>query len=358
MVKKLSRREFLQLGMLSTAGLAFSPYLKGFFAVDAGKMGGLVRITADSVSVYSQPSDKSEILYQRYFDELVNIYYDVESDFGPGYNPVWYRVWGGYIHSAYTVKVHTQLNPIIYNFPDTGLLTEVTVPYTQSWHYNTLTGWKPLYRLYFGSTHWIRTIDEGPDGEPWYKIEDEMDTSYTYFVPAPHLRIVPDEELTPLSPEVPPEDKLIVVSIPEQTLTAYEGNLVVLKTKIASGVPRQSIPGEISTDTPKGDDFHISSKMPSKHMGNGIFHSDRVDANGLPYYDYEIPGVPWTTFFVPDIGVAIHGTYWHTNYGTVMSHGCVNMRCEEAKWIFRWTTPVWNPGTWEQRGYGTRVVVK
>jgi lipoprotein-anchoring transpeptidase ErfK/SrfK len=185
-----------------------------------------------------------------------------------------------------------------------------------------------------------------------------MDSNYIYFVPAQHLRAVPDSELTPISPDVPSEEKLIVVSIPEQTLTAYEGNSIVMQTKIASGVPRQSIPGQISTDTPKGNDFHVSSKMPSKHMGNGILFSDKVDANGVPVYEYEIPGVPWTTFFEPKTGVAFHGTYWHTNYGTPMSHGCVNMRLEESKWIFRWTTPVWEPGVWEKRGYGTRVIVR
>jgi lipoprotein-anchoring transpeptidase ErfK/SrfK len=88
--------------------------------------------------------------------------------------------------------------------------------------------------------------------------------------------------------------------------------------------------------------------MASKHMGNGQL-TDDLEA-------YELPGVPWTTFFAQN-GVALHGTYWHTNYGMTMSHGCVNMRTEEAKWIFRWTTPVIAPETWEQTGYGTRVLV-
>jgi lipoprotein-anchoring transpeptidase ErfK/SrfK len=89
--------------------------------------------------------------------------------------------------------------------------------------------------------------------------------------------------------------------------------------------------------------------MASKHMGNGEVTAD-IDA-------YELPGVPWTTFFAPH-GVALHGTYWHTNYGMMMSHGCVNLRPEESKWIFRWTTPVVQPDTWEQTGYGTLVIVK
>jgi lipoprotein-anchoring transpeptidase ErfK/SrfK len=57
-------------------------------------------------------------------------------------------------------------------------------------------------------------------------------------------------------------------------------------------------------------------------------------------------------------GVATHGTYWHTNWGTPMSHGCVNMRTEEAKWLFRWTTPVTPSDAINKVGRGTRVTVK
>jgi len=357
MVKKLSRRSFLQLGAYSLAGLTLTPYLDGFSDRFSDKTGRIIRIATDSVSIYKKPSDESEILYQRYFDDLVNVYYSVISEFGPGYNPVWYRVWGGYIHSAHTIEVQNHLNPILYSFPENGLLTEVTVPYTQSWFYHSMDGWRPTYRLYYGSNHWVVDIDEGPDGEAWYKIEDELDSSYQYFVPAQHLRAVPDDELLPISPDVPAHEKYIMVSIAQQTVTAYEGSLVVMQTKISSGVPRANIPGLIPTDTPQGDDFHVSAKMPSKHMGNGHLYPEKVDAYGSPLYEYEIPGVPWTTFFEPVTGVAFHGTYWHTNFGMTMSHGCVNMRNEDAKWIFRWTTPIWKPGVWEERGWGTRVIV-
>jgi hypothetical protein len=40
-----------------------------------------------------------------------------------------------------------------------------------------------------------------------------------------------------------------------------------------------------------------------------------------------------------------------------MSRGCVNVPTDVANWIFRWTTPVSQPSTWEQRGYGTVVEV-
>jgi lipoprotein-anchoring transpeptidase ErfK/SrfK len=347
MKSAFSRRDFLKLSALSVASLAFRP--KRFFQ-DGLDTGDIARVAIRSVSVYSEPTDKSQILYQRFRDDLVNIYYELVSEDGPGYNPIWYRVWNGYIHSAHLVRVKNKLNPVEYNIPETAMLTEVTVPYSQSYRNTSFDGWTPLYRLYYGSTHWVREVVEGPDGEPWYKIEDEADVNYIYYAPAAHFRPIPDSEIAPISPDVPPDQKRIEISIPNQTLTAYERDEMVLFTKISSGVPQAiTPPGLISTDTPKGNDFHVYSKMPSKHMGDGFLTAD-LNA-------YELPGVPWVTFFVTLGGVAIHGTYWHTNFGTPMSHGCVNMRTEEAKWIFRWANPVVNPGIWEKTGYGTRIIV-
>jgi len=51
--------------------------------------------------------------------------------------------------------------------------------------------------------------------------------------------------------------------------------------------------------------------------------------------DYDLPNVPWTMYFHQ--GYAIHGTYWHNNFGTPMSHGCVNMKISEARWLYNWT---------------------
>jgi lipoprotein-anchoring transpeptidase ErfK/SrfK len=54
---------------------------------------------------------------------------------------------------------------------------------------------------------------------------------------------------------------------------------------------------------------------------------------------YDLPGIGWTTLFV-GTGVALHSTFWHNNFGgELMSHGCVNCRPDDAKWVFRWTFP-------------------
>jgi lipoprotein-anchoring transpeptidase ErfK/SrfK len=169
-----------------------------------------------------------------------------------------------------------------------------------------------------------------------------------YHVPAPHVRLIDDEELAPISEDVPAGQKFIQVRLSEQTLTAFEGQEIVLHTQVSTGLPNLGPVIGIPTDTPRGL-FNIDPKVPAKHMGNGQLTSE-IGA-------YELPGVPWTCFFEHMTGIAFHGTYWHDNFGARMSHGCVNMRVEDAKWLYRWSTPVAEPGDWTRKGYGTRVEV-
>lgn len=342
---RISRREFLKIASTGLAGVALQPSLV-LPAWD--NSGDMARVALHSVSVYSQPWDKSRILFQRYRDDLMHIYYEVTSEHGPGWNPIWYRVWGGYVFSGYLERVKYRLNPVQTTIPEKGLLAEMTVPWVQSMRFNRYTGWEPLYRLYYQSLHWITGVDDGPDGEPWYRLMDEL-LRVEYHVPANTMRAVTPEEITPISPDVPPEQKRIEVSLGKQTVFAYEGDTQVFQARCSSGVPSHATaPDQIPTETPKGR-FHIQNKMPSKHMGDGKLTND-IEA-------YELPGVPWVSFFEPKTGVAFHGTYWHTNYGMTMSHGCVNLKPADALWIFRWSTPVAQLTDWSARGMGTLVIV-
>jgi hypothetical protein len=229
-----------------------------------------------------------------------------------------------------------------------GQLGEISVPYTQSLLLSrSKREWEPLYRLYYQSVHWVTGINKGPDGEPWYRLSDEL-LRIDYHVPGSHVRLIEDEELTPISDDVPPEQKFIQVRLAEQTLTAFEGEEIVLHTHVSSGLPSLSPASDIPTDTPRGL-FNIDPKVPSKHMGDGQMTSE--------INSYELPGVPWTCFFEHMTGIAFHGTYWHDNFGARMSHGCVNMRIEDAKWLYRWSTPVAEPSDRTSKGYGTRVEV-
>jgi hypothetical protein len=227
-----------------------------------------------------------------------------------------------------------------------GELFEVSVPYARSYRAPSPIA-NPLYRLYFQSTAWVVESLEGADGRRWYKLLDDL-LGIHYFVRAEHLRRVPMEELEPLSPDVPLQEKRIQVDLWNQELRAFEYDRLVFRTNISSGIPdSRPKPNGIPTITPSGD-FYVTKKMPLRHMGNGNLTSD-LEA-------YELPGVPWCSFF-HETGVAFHGTYWHSDFGRPRSHGCVNMRTEEARWLYRWTLPVVSAQSIIAVGYGTRVLV-
>jgi lipoprotein-anchoring transpeptidase ErfK/SrfK len=180
---------------------------------------------------------------------------------------------------------------------------------------------------------------------------DELN-DITYSVPASHLRLIPDDELTPITPEIPFEKKRIEVSLKTQQLVCFEYDEPVFTTTISSGRIYNNVKVTIPTRTPAGE-YNIAVKMPSKHMGNGSLASD-IEA-------YELPGVAWNCFFTRQ-GHAFHGTYWHDNFGVPMSSGCINMRTDEAKWLFRWCLPSAaadqiSPLTLDKKGYGTPVVI-
>lgn len=342
--KTLSRRNFIKLAGLSLGTLAFRPMLDTNRQHHQRRLMRVAKIAKDgevtSVSIRKTPREdiSDNILYQRFKDDLINVYDEVESEHGPEYNPIWYRVWGGYVHRAHLQEVEHVLNPVVDTIKGNFHLGEITVPYTRALRYTPTNGWEPVYRLYYQTTHWVVDIITGPDGKPWYQLEDELDRLH-YAIPAEHMRIVNDSEFDPISPDVPPGEKRIEISISRQELTAFEGDAVVLRTSIASGaLTRQK-------QTPSGE-FRIQSTYPSKHMGG----TKRDDIHA-----YVLPGVPWTCFFTE--GIATHGTYWHTNYGTPQSSGCVNMRNHEAKWLFRWVDPVGEPRDIYRTGFGTRVSV-
>jgi hypothetical protein len=351
MSKKLSRHDFLRLGLLGLANLAFNPYPypRNDQAYPPLPIG---RIAADRVAaLYREPREHSGVIRWTRQDELHNIYYSLNSSEGPAYNPLWYRVWNGYLHSAYVQHVKYQFNTALQEISPNGQLAEVTMPYTPAFSYSRFDGWNQIFRLYFQTTHWITGIDVGPDGKAWYQLTSEIDDNLVYFVPTSHLRPISDLELSPISPDIPYEEKRIEVSLGNQLLTAYEADQPVFQVRISSGLGGRNVPE--GTKTPSGR-FHITSKTPSKHMGS-ILTSGAPDS-------YSLPGVPWTMFFIYETGVAFHGTYWHNNFGVPMSHGCINMRNEDAKWLFRWVTPIFDlpvedPFSWDSRGYGTQVII-
>lgn len=343
---RLTRREFLKLGGLSLGGLAFARYLPNSPIHLPPSALGIVRVATDEISVYREPDYDSDEIGVCVRDELIHYFEKLASPAGPEHNPRWYRIDQGYVHSAYLQPVETRPNDIVYDIPESGRLAEVTVPISLAFFHSEVAGWEPVYRLYYQSIHWVKKIDYGPNGQPWYGIEDDL-LKVIYYAPASHLRLIDPDELTPISPDVPEEEKLLIVDRGRQTVTAFEGENEVFHTDVSTGVPYRRGANGISTITPVGD-FRISIKMPVRHMGDGNL-TNNITA-------YELPGIPWPCYFTKT-GVAFHGTYWHDNYGREMSHGCVNMRPEEAKWIWRWSTPLITHEDWIKNGHGTRVRV-
>ena len=141
----------------------------------------------------------------------------------------------------------------------------------------------------------------------------------------------------------PPTTAPTEVIIPTDTLQPLEPTVV----EPTEALPPTDTVMPIDTETPEGL-FRIQVKQPSRHMGDGRLTAD-INA-------YELPGVPWVSYFFKT-GVAFHGTYWHDNFGRKMSHGCVNMRTAEAKWLYRWTMPSAGAKDWNVKGLGTQVLV-
>lgn len=119
--------------------------------------------------------------------------------------------------------------------------------------------------------------------------------------------------------------KWVEVDLTHQYLRAWEYNTKVFGQYISSGVAPNY--------TPTGT-FQIYVHLRYDDMKNG-------KAGDADYYD--LKDVPWVMYFYQG-GYALHGTYWHHNFGTPMSHGCVNMTIDGAAWVYAWApngTTVW-----------------
>ncbi len=137
---------------------------------------------------------------------------------------------------------------------------------------------------------------------------------------------IPGASVAPANPSAPATNptvagKWIDVNISKQTITAYEGSKALKTVLVSTGVAiHPTVVGR----------FAVYAKYSAYTMSGGT--------RGVDYY--YLPNVPWTMFFYK--GFAIHGTYWHSNFGHPMSHGCVNLTIADAKWFYDWA-PVGTP---------------
>jgi lipoprotein-anchoring transpeptidase ErfK/SrfK len=111
-------------------------------------------------------------------------------------------------------------------------------------------------------------------------------------------------------PKVSKKERWIDVDLSSQSVSAYEGKNSVNTFIVSTGTwQHPTVTGQ----------FHIYVKY------------RYTDMAGPGYY---LPDVPYTMYFYD--GYGLHGTYWHSNFGTPMSHGCINLRTEDAAWLYNW----------------------
>jgi hypothetical protein len=327
LLPSFTRRDFLKLSAAGALGLFLAESgLDRVLAAEA-ESANYGRILKNGLDLYESPSFLSEVHTAYGKDQVVSISeVVVGQDNGNPYNSSWYRIGDeGYTYSGWLQPVETDYQKPVFQIREVGQLGEITVPFSISRLYPDAHA-KNSYRLYYQSTHWIKkTIVNRAQKSIWYEIYDFY-LRKSFYVPAYEMRIIPDEEIVPLSPDVPEALKSIHVDLATQTVTAFEDDSPVLVARCATGAG--------GANTPLGD-YLTYHKGPSIHMTN---------LGDVDFGAYDLPGVPWVSFFT-STGIAFHGTYWHNDYGRPRSNGCVNLRSEDSKFIYRWTRPVVPPET-------------
>lgn len=315
----ISRRDFLKFCGLGLTGFIVPKNISDFKL--AHERQG--RVIYPNIVIHDRPSLHGREIKEYWKDLVLPITEVTIGDDEPSYNRIWYRIGDdGFAHSGGIQPVKTQLNEPAKEIQNGGALAEVTVPFTDAFWEPSKNG-KFAYRFYYETTHWVTNSVEDGNGNSWYIVLDDK-WEYEYYVPATHLRIVPEKELTPLSPDVHPNAKHIEVRILDQLVIAYEWERPVFMTRVATGTKISNY--RYLTPFGRHQTFH---KRPSRHMAAG----------NLAAPSFDLPGVPWNSY-ITENGIAFHGTYWHNDYGRPRSHGCLNLTPMAAKWIYRWTLPV------------------
>ncbi len=159
-----------------------------------------------------------------------------------------------------------------------------------------------------------------------------------------HLRVIPRRTSFPSF--ATGDRKWVDVSIKEQSLVAYVGRKAVYATLVSSG--RSGMADPEKTDATVRGTFMIYQKEVTSTMDG---EEDRADS-------FNLHDVPFVQYFHK--GYALHGTYWHDDFGKPRSHGCVNLAPVDAAWLFEWTDPS-VPAEWHgvlNKERGTVVYVR
>jgi lipoprotein-anchoring transpeptidase ErfK/SrfK len=355
----LSRREFLKLAAFGLGSLSVglpsvgAPTLRPWSDLQAlpdfPLAERLGRVAVGMVDLKMRPDPESPTLGVLYEDAVIAWLREAA---GARPNPIfnsqrWVETPKGYIYSPYLQPVYNHPNQPVDTLPTStrgpGMWVEVTVPYAEaaldkdepssnSWAEVKIEQGLPL-RVYYGQTFWVDQIRADSQGKALYRINPNYYGGVDMlWAAAEAFRPITTDDLRPIHPDA--VDKRIVVDVTHQTLSCFEGQSEVYFCQVSTGAKYDMYGNPVDEwATPLGHHI-VERKYISLQMSGGTTGAG-----------YDLPGIAWTNVFAIG-GVAIHATFWHHNYGTPVSHGCVNCTPEDALWIFRWTVPevVYDPG--------------
>ena len=395
MNRKLSRRDFLKIVGAGLGALAFNParlvaFSRGASGVNPYKLLDLEylsspkrlpqfptseiigRVVDTNIDLRSSPTNDPALnnsINKLEADTLVEWGRQVLGSVVGGLSIQRYvETPQGYIYAPVVQPTRNLPNTPITEMPagQPGFWAEVTVPYVELAHEGVVASpWMQDHiaynfppRLYYGQVVWMDQVRANNGFVEYRWNEDVNGHGYGYgaygeffWADGVGFKVLTDEDVAPIDPDVDPNDKRIEADLDYQTLSCYEGTNEVYFCRISSGLSNIIDPatGQINDKlaTPVGN-LLTHWKIISLNMTAGTFQSG-----------YSTPAVPWTTMISGE-GVAIHGAFWHNSFGEKRSHGCINVSPEDAKWIFRWTTPYVSLAQSEQRvslpDHGTIVV--
>jgi len=339
----LSRRGFLKLTGLSLASALAPRTAQPSALPEFPSSQWLGRVNIGKVDIKAEPDGESQGVDVLYQDAVVPWLREVVgrpfSIYAP--NLRWVETPMGYIWSPYLQPVRNQPHAPIETLPETslgpGMWVEVVVPWVDLVLDNppARSPWlrdSDNPRLYYSQVLWVDSVKQDGQAAVWYRVRERFGYGDILWARAEAFRPVSEEEMSPIAVDVP--DKRIFVDVTYQTLSCYEGEREVYFCRVSTGAKFNAQGHPVDEwSTPLGP-HPIWRKVVSLHMSGG------TTGGG-----YDLPGIAWTTLF-SGTGVAIHATFWHNNFGVPMSHGCVNARPEDAKWIFRWSDPrvAYDPG--------------
>lgn len=335
----ISRRDFLKLASLSLGSFVIYPYKSLLPQQKFPEYERLGRAFT-RVEVKSQPDINSKTVKVLYDDAVVPWLREVVGNHPYRYKQRFVETPEGFIWSSNLQPVANILNEPVDELPETslgaGMWVEVTVPWVDvvlendpvsPGFRNRLKNELPL-RHYYSQIVWMDQIKTDENGQIWYRINERFGYGDILWAKAQAFRPVSEEEMAPINLEA--ENKQIIVNVEEkyQTLSCYEGDSEVYYCRISAGKKFEPDGTPLEYSSTKMGTHSIWRKQVSTHMSGGTSGAG-----------YDLPGVGWTVLFSGN-GIAIHSTFWHNNFGgELMSHGCVNARPEDAKWVFRWVNP-------------------